>query len=295
MTISLSNLIKGGRIYYNNSDKVVIDSDSRKDTFRPLAFSRVEEKGSAALPDPSSDGDAPAPVSDGTATEAPDGYEASGQEELYAPALEEEHNQDESWENMVREKEALLADARGQAELILNQAREAADVIREEARQQGKSEGYEEGMAVAQTENEEAKVQIEQERRRLLDEYDELVAGLEPSVANLIASLVEKVTGVLGETTEGILAHLVHQALSPYADKDSFLVHAGPKDYAALAKKKEQLKENLPPDAQFHIIEDDSLGKNQCVLEIGDMMIDCSLDVELKNLLRDIRLLSIEP
>lgn len=270
----MSNLIKGGRIYYNDSDKMVIDSDSRPDSFRPLTFTRVEEKET----EDTEDGN----------LEAAQAVEESGSEDD-APA------RDSMWEDMLREKEVLLSEARSQAELILGQAREEADVIREEARQQGKSEGYEEGMAVAQTENEEAKEAILKEQKALEERYEKMVSELEPSIAQIMASLLEKLTGVLSDTTEDILLHLIHQGLCPYMDKKSFLIHAGPKDYVALTQKKEMIRAILPEGAEFHILEDDTLGENQCILEIGDQMIDCSLDVQLKNLLRDLRMLSIEP
>lgn len=268
----MSNLIKGGRIYYNDSDKVVIDSDNRVDSFRPLAFTRIEEK-EEELPDKSD----------------LEELENSGE------TGEESQDQDMMWENMVREKEALLAEARSQAELILNQAREEADVLKEEARQQGKSEGYEEGMAVAQAENEEARAGILKEQEKLRQQYEEMVSKLEPSIAEIMASLLEKLTGVLSDTTEDILVHLIHQGLCPYTNKKSFLIHVGPKDYVNVTKKQDLIRKELPEDSEFHILEDDTLREKQCILEVGDMLIDCSLDVQLNNLIRDLRMLSMEP
>ncbi|MDD6208144.1 MAG: FliH/SctL family protein [Clostridiales bacterium] len=268
----MSNLIKGGRIYYNDSEKVVIDSDSRPDSFRPLSFTRVEEK-------------------EEDFSDTPDMEEEQTSEKVQ----EENPADDMMWENMVREKEALLAEARTQAELILNQAREEADVLKEEARQQGKSEGYEEGLAVAQAENEEAKAAIRKEQEELRTQYEQMVSELEPTIAEIIASLLEKLTGVLSDTTEDIVVHLIHQGLCPYTNKKSFLVHVGPKDYVHVVQKQEQIRKELPEDAQVHILEDDTLKEKQCILEIGDMLIDCSLDVQLNNLIRDLKMLSMEP
>ena len=40
------------------------------------------------------------------------------------------------------------------------------------------------------------------------------------------------------------------------------------------------------------IVEDAAMKKNQCIIESDTGVYDCSLDIELNNLIRDIKLLS---
>ena len=53
---------------------------------------------------------------------------------------------------------------------------------------------------------------------------------------------------------------------------------------AVVSGHKAELKEQLPEQTEFDILEDASLSANQCIIETEDKMIDCSLDVQLQNL-----------
>ena len=45
-------------------------------------------------------------------------------------------------------------------------------------------------------------------------------------------------------------------------------------------------------DTQIEITEDSALKRNECLIETDAGVFDCSLDVQLDNLIKDIRLLS---
>ncbi len=45
-------------------------------------------------------------------------------------------------------------------------------------------------------------------------------------------------------------------------------------------------------EGSIEIVEDVTMKKNQCIIETGSGMYDCSLDVQLENLIEEIKMLS---
>jgi flagellar assembly protein FliH len=58
-----------------------------------------------------------------------------------------------------------------------------------------------------------------------------------------------------------------------------------------LISRKNDLLNVLPTDATLRIVEEINLTKNQCLIETDQRVIDCSLDVQLNNLITDLKLL----
>ena len=63
--------------------------------------------------------------------------------------------------------------------------------------------------------------------------------------------------------------------------------------YTSVSGHKAELKEQLPEQTEFDILEDASLSANQCIIETEDKMIDCSLDVQLQNLQEKLHTLAL--
>ena len=63
-------------------------------------------------------------------------------------------------------------------------------------------------------------------------------------------------------------------------------------DYPFILKYKEVLDKSIIGEAEINIVEDNSLLKNQCLIETDGGVFDCSLDVQLDNLTKMLRILS---
>ena len=60
-----------------------------------------------------------------------------------------------------------------------------------------------------------------------------------------------------------------------------------------MSSHKAAFKEAVSPDVELDVVEDDSLGAAQCIIETDHKIIDCSLDVQLKNVQDQIKMLTI--
>lgn len=195
-----------------------------------------------------------------------------------------------SEEEQKKEAGAIIENARKKAEEILKKAREEAARIKEEAFIQASKQGYNEGLKKACEEAEKIKKELNEQKNRQEMEYQKLIADMEESAAELIASLVKKITGIEVEDKKDIIIYLIEKGLRAYDSLDSYNIRVSSADYEYVLSKKEYLEGILGRDIQ--ITADAQLEKNQCLIESENKIIDLSLNVQLDNLANDIKLLA---
>lgn len=195
-----------------------------------------------------------------------------------------------SEEEQKKDTKKLIDNAKEEAAKILAQAKEQARQIKEDALKEARKQGFEEGLKKGNLEIEKIKNNLKEDERQQKEEYQALLAGIEGQVAEVIASLVTKLTGILVEDKKDIIHYLVEKTLRDNSKLESYTIRVSEDDYEALSLKKDYLVGIV--DKDIEIIVDSKLGRNQCLIETENIVIDCSLDVQLKNLIRDIRMLA---
>jgi flagellar assembly protein FliH len=63
-------------------------------------------------------------------------------------------------------------------------------------------------------------------------------------------------------------------------------------DYPFLIENQGKIYLASPKDINLNIVEDSDLAKNQCIIETDGGVFDCSLDIQLEQLIKEIKLLS---
>lgn len=255
----MSNLIKGNYIHYSQTDRVIIDSNPTND-FSPLSFAKVEEE---VL-----------------------------EEELHEETEEVEAESIPDLEEVNQYAETIIKEAQAQAEEIISSAKANALQIMEEARDQGREEGFNSGIADLEVKREEMNQELAETAKKMEQEWEKRAKQLEPQFADLTMKLVEKLTGIVAEDKKDLILYLISTALKPIRGPKQFYIRISKDDAAIVAQKKEELAELLSVDASLEIIEDSTLNKNQCFIETEDRLLDVSLDVQLKNLSDHLKMLA---
>lgn len=251
---SLSNLIKAGYVNYDGKDKVVIDSDGRMGSFRPLTPARVAE----------------------------------------IPHEEEEEDPVQVFDSCQAEEEAgeILEKAEEEASRIKEAAMAEAEEIKTRAMEEGRQDGYEAGLAAAGEELLRQESALNERAEANQREFEEQLNSLEPVFVDIMISYIEKITGVLLEDKRDVILHLVSKAIRKIGRSKNFHIRVGAEDYSFLDAARDKLYEAAGEEAVIDILEDKSMEKNQCIIEADDRIIDCSLDVQLKGLIDDLKLLA---
>lgn len=185
----------------------------------------------------------------------------------------------------------LTEDARNEARRILEQAHAEAEQIKKDSYATAQKQGYQDGMSRAEKEIQQQKQELAGQAEKLQREYEAMINALEPQIAEIIATLVEKITGVVVTDKEEVLYYLVSRALLNMDKSNEYTIRVSKEDYEAIASRKELLMGAVGRDIELYVMEDTSLEKNQCLIETELRVINCSLDVQLNNLLSDLKLL----
>jgi flagellar assembly protein FliH len=192
-----------------------------------------------------------------------------------------------------QEAARALEQAKIEADSILETARREADAIRQDAYEEGKQAGIAEGKQLAAEQMAELKKDFQEEMAQREQEMQQKELALEPQFAEIMASLVEKITGVLCQDKKDTIVYLIHQALKQLERTSRVTLRVSKDDILLVSGQKEELKQCLAQGVEFDVVEDESLSASQCIIETDSKMIDCSLDVQLQNVKEQIRMLTM--
>ena len=277
MTRSLSNVIKAAAVTYTQEIRT-IDSNLREGGFTRLAVEKRANVSGGEVTEGFKPG-IPGIFSDQGGVEPED-----VPEDLAAEFAAEKAR----LEQLKKEAEDVLSDAREEVKKLLA----GAKVDAEEIRKQAYADGLRQGEQKAKEKYDSMKVGLEAEVKRQKEDYERQVSELEPAFAEILIKLLEKLTGVLLAEKQGIIAYLLEQAIRGIEPGMTYLVHVSAEDFPLANSKKGELLRDLKEGAVLEIIEDRTMQKGQCIIETDSRIFDCGIDTQMKNLAGDLRLLA---
>lgn len=283
MRLWSSNLYKAGWVLVDGDTPRVIDSNAQMKSrmekaqaegyVRREASSEESEGFSAGLNAAMVDA-LLSPEGQGTVLKAGVMEQEAVNEELEAARAELARVKEET-ADMLNEAQAQIEEMRRQA---LAQAQE-----------QGFQEGYQKGMDEVQTMRNECQAR----REELEAEYQQKIEELEPEFIDALTGIYEHIFKVDLSSYRQIVMFLLIDAMQKTNGASNYIVHVSKKNYPQVIKQKERILEEtgtLPENLE--IISDMTLSESQCMIETEAGVYDCSLETELKELRRKLKLLS---
>lgn len=272
MTRLLSNLLKVGTTI-SKSERIIDYNDVIRD--------RVESMREAAARKMDSDG-----FITGLAAEVVEQLE--GVEEESAASAEPELN----LEQIEEQAQEIIAQANEEADNIIAQAEAQAGQIREKA----KEDGYNNGRIQVERELTERKQQLEQQyaqmQQQLEAEYNEMKNKMEPELVETLLDVFAKVTHTIADDNKEIVLHLINGVMKNSENCHEYIIKVSPEDYNFVLNNQGKIYCAMTNEVQIDVVRDSTLKHNECVIETETGVFNCSLDVELSNLIKDIKLLS---
>ena len=197
-----------------------------------------------------------------------------------------------SLENTNAEAERIIEEARLQAEQIIADANKNADAAFEEAKQNGYYEGNEKAQEEMNINQAQLEVEFDNKRKELEQEYNNLKESIEPELVEVITDVFRKVTGVVAEDNQEIILHLINDVMHNADGSRDYVIKVSPDDYKFLVNNQGKIYCAMSREVNIDIVEDATLERNQCMIETNTGIFNCSLDIELNNLIKNIKLLS---
>ncbi len=194
--------------------------------------------------------------------------------------------------NADMQAKGIVDKARYDAAMILADAKKEAEQIKKSALSEGKTLGYNEGKNAATQEIEALKEQLMSEKAAMELEYNQMVENIEPQLVEVILEVFSKITNVVAMDKKDIILNLVNSVMSGDDVSNNYIIRVGSEDVKFLRDNKAQIEKMTRKDIHIEIVEDMSLKKNQCLIDTDMGIYDASLDIQLENLIHDIKILS---
>jgi len=194
-------------------------------------------------------------------------------------------------EDVLEKSSVLIDNAKIEAEHILEQAKKEAEKLKKDAFAAGQKNGFDEGSLQAKRDLQKRKAEYDEKEIQLQKEYSDMALTLEPQMVEIIALLVEKITGIIVGDKEEVILYLVEKALKNMDKQDEYTIRVSKEDYEYVCMRKNRLLGAIGREVPIYITEDASLKKNMCLIETELRVINCSLDVQLNNLITDLKLI----
>lgn len=230
------------------------------------------------------------------------GLKADVVEQLLTGSEDENENEavdSQNPDDVKNQLAAAIEEANEQARSIKDEANEVLAQAHMEAGkiiEDAKRTGYEQGACNAREEYESKaealEREYEQKKAQLEKEYNDLKAAIEPELVETITEVFRKITYTVAEDNKEIIIGLINGVMKNSDISNEFVIRVSPDDYRFLVNNQGKIYCAVSKEVNMDIVEDAGMKKNQCIIESDTGVYDCSLDIELNNLIRDIKLLS---
>lgn len=187
----------------------------------------------------------------------------------------------------------ILKNAYDEAARIGTEAKASAVAMESEARDRGYAEGLAKAEEDARASEEARSRELEAKKAELEAQYHEMMDEMEPQIVSVVADIFEKVFSIQFAGKKEILLNLVRNAVNQIENSKEFLIKVPKENLQFVMEHKEELQEKVGQYVSIEIISDGDLTDNQCIIETDSGVFDCSLDIQLDNLVRDLKSLSI--
>ena len=299
----MSNLIKSGFVSFTDDNFVKIDANENKiikgiDT--AIAEARAENEAS---------------VEEAIAEAMLDEAELEGLELTDAgsmltmdtselPMLEglSEEDLSASAEDIIKsankEAQEIINNAHDEAEKLRGEAYDEVQSIKQQAKDEGYQEGYNEGSQQASQEFDEKSRELDERiavfEAEMIQRKEDLVKETTNQITDWLIKMVPHITGVSIDGEEGILLYMINNAMKELDNSRHFIIKVSSADYSDVLEKKDEIYGALNPGIEMEIFEDSKLTNMQCMIETDNGIIDISLDAQLNNLIKALKLLKTD-
>lgn len=202
-------------------------------------------------------------------------------------------------EDVKNQIAAAMEEANAEAQAIKDEANQILAEAHLEARkiiEDAKRTGYEQGALSARDEYnvkaDELARDYAAKKEQLEKEYNDMKAAIEPELVETITEVFKKITYTVAEDNKDIIIGLINGVMKNTDISNEFIIKVSPDDYRFLVNNQGKIYCSVSKEVSMDIVSDPAMKKNQCIIESDTGVYDCSLDIELNNLIKDIKLLS---
>lgn len=216
----------------------------------------------------------------------------------------EEENPEEqiSYEEIIEERDRLLADAnrhieqqKEEFERYRNEQLNAIEqlkqmweeeklILQKQAYDEGFQQGYEEGVLKA-TENMQSSVQLANETvENAKIHAQQYIENQEQVILEIALKSTERIIGKLLDREDELFVSVVHQGLKEAREMKEIKIYVSPQYHSLMVENQNEFQEMFPPDVPLLIFVNEDLESTECFIETNHGRIVVTIDEQLNEL-----------
>ncbi len=195
-------------------------------------------------------------------------------------------------ERAKEQAEQIMSKATADAETILKKAVQEAENLKERARKEAEDQGYAKGMERVQALEAQMRAQLDQMREEQEQAYADRLYTMEPELMDAVIEVFDQVLHTDFADHREILLYLIRRTVRHIKNSREYRIFVSSLDYADVASRKEEIMEKIGGEVTLDIIMDESMQSGQCTIDTDEGLFECGLNVQLSNLIKDLKALS---
>ncbi len=190
--------------------------------------------------------------------------------------------------NAAEEAETMLSEAHEQIDAWWTERREQDEQLVESLKQQGYDEGYQQGMAQAEQEIQQAYERKIAEAQAVLQQAyqakEQILQEAEPFVVTLSCAVAEKVIQQQLTVDPDIILEIARRTLARKRESGTITLCVSPEQFSFVHAAREELGLAIDSQAELEIIPDTSVNDGGCVVRSSLGSIDARIDTQLSEI-----------
>ncbi|MBE5932481.1 MAG: hypothetical protein E7263_03545 [Lachnospiraceae bacterium] len=190
----------------------------------------------------------------------------------------------------------LREDAVNRAAKIVDEAKVEAEQIKENAYKEGYEKGLQDGSMEAMKRTDAYMENMQKEQEALMQRNQEIlednISDTQDKLVNLSCALIERLTGILVDQYRPVMLHIINNVLNDVDASKHITIKVCEENFAYIQDNYDRLSGAANPNINIELYSDSKLNKRQCIIESENGIIDLSMDIQVRNLITAIKMLS---
>lgn len=192
-------------------------------------------------------------------------------------------------EDAKKQADDILSKAQAEADDIISKAKEKAELIFKEKREEGYNTGLEDKREQLEQREKQIDMDMASKRDELEREFEQYSDELESDIIDAVIKVFNKVFHIQFDDKKDMLLHLVKNTISKIEVGKEFRIHVSQANYKFLIAHLDEIRERIGNDIDVEVVNDAKLDSSDCRIETSFGVFDCGIDMELNNLVKDIK------
>jgi len=186
--------------------------------------------------------------------------------------------QEDPRDRAQRQAKAIMEKAGQESEALVAEAKGQAKGIRDQAYEEGYRQGHEEGMNAAQALVHAAADNLARALTRLDQARAEVMGGLEGEIIGLVQAVCDRVFATPDAVAPGVIRQVVRDAVGRLLDFEKVTVRLSQKDVTTIEEFRPQLLKTFTDLGRLNLMPDPGLKPGECLVETPNAKVDATLD-----------------